>query len=201
MDTIDLYRRAQDGFDAVLAAVRDDQWDRPSACEEWSVRDVAGHVIWGQHQLRAWATGEDYAERAGAPGAPHPAVLATTDPLGTWRAARAESVPALTEESLRRPVSVPGLGEIPLAGIVTLLITDHVAHSWDIGSALGQDVRLAPELVEVAYGWGRSNAVRRPGFFGPELAPPAESDEQTRMLACLGRRAWVPDRAALGNSR
>src|SRR5438067_1950357 len=140
MDTMDLYRRAQDGFDAVLAAVRDDQWDTPSACAEWSVRDVAGHVVWGQHQLRAWATGEDYAETAGAPGAPHPAVLAGTDPVETWRAARTASAATLTEESLRRPVSLPGLGEIPVAGVVTLLITDLVAHRWDIGSATGQDV-------------------------------------------------------------
>ncbi|MCR6487918.1 TIGR03086 family metal-binding protein [Amycolatopsis sp. OK19-0408] len=189
MDTTDLYRRAQDGFDAALAEVREDQWDLPSACTEWTVRDVTGHVIWGQRQLQAWATGADYAETAGAPGAPHPAVLATTDPLETWRAARKESVATLTDEALRRTVTLPGLGAVPLAGIVTLLITDLVAHRWDIGSALGRDVRLEPDLVDVAFGWARANAVRRPGFFGPELVPPAGADEQTRMLAFLGRRA------------
>ena len=188
MDTMDLYRHAQDGFDAVLAAVRDDQWDTPSACAEWSVRDVAGHVVWGQRQLRAWAAGEDYAETAGAPGAPHPAVLAGADPVETWRAAL---VGALTDEELGRPVSLPGLGEIPVAGIVALLTTDLVAHSWDIGSAAGQDVRLPPELVAVAFAWARANAVRRPGFFGPELVPPDGADEQTRMLAFLGRRVSV----------
>ncbi|MFI5590169.1 TIGR03086 family metal-binding protein [Amycolatopsis sp. NPDC051758] len=191
MDTMDLYGRAQDGFDAVLAAVRDDQWETPSACAEWTVRDVAGHVVWGQHQLRAWATGEDYTETAGAPGSPHPAVLAGADPLETWRAARTAP---LADETLRRTISLTGLGEIPLEGVVTLLITDLVAHSWDIGSALGQDVRLAPDLVAVAHDWARANVVRRPGFFGPELVPPAGADEQTRMLAFLGRRvgASVP---------
>ncbi|MGW5715350.1 TIGR03086 family metal-binding protein [Amycolatopsis sp. NPDC003865] len=184
MDTMDLYRRAQDGFDAVLAAVRDDRWDAPSACAGWSVRDVAGHVVWGQRQLRAWASGEDYGETAGAPGAPHPAVLAGTDPVATWRAA---SVRTLTEAELGRKVSLPGLGEVPVAGIVPLLITDLVAHSWDID----QDVHLAPELVAVAFGWARANVVRRPGFFGPELEPPAGAGEQTRMLAFLGRRAPV----------
>jgi uncharacterized protein (TIGR03086 family) len=186
MDTMDLYRRAQDGFDAELAAVRDDQWEMPSACAEWSVRDVAGHVVWGQRQLLAWATGADYAETAGAPGAPRPAVLAGADPLATWRAAR---VTSLDEDQLRRPISLTGLGEIPLAGVVTLLITDLTAHAWDVGSALGRDVRLAPELVEVAFGWARAHVVRRPGFFGPELEPPAGADAQTRLLAFLGRRA------------
>lgn len=192
METMESYRHAQDGFDAVLAAVRPDQWDKPSMCAEWSVRDVAGHVIWGQHQMRAWATGEDYEEPAGAPGAPHPAVLAGDDPLGTWRAARAESVAALTPDALARITSITGIGEVPLAAIVTLLITDHVAHTWDIGYALGMDVRIAPPLVDVAFEWARAHVVRRPGFFGPELTPPADADELTRLLAFLGRTAWQP---------
>jgi uncharacterized protein (TIGR03086 family) len=192
MDTMESYRRAQDGFDAVLAAVPADKWGAPSACAEWTVRDVAGHVIWGQHQMRAWATGEEYAERAGAPGSPHPAELAGTDPVATWRAARTATVAALTEEALGRTTSIIGIGDVPLAAVVTLLITDHVAHTWDIGHALGMDVRLDPALVPVAFDWARTNAVRRPGFFGPELTPPADADEQARMLAYLGRAAWQP---------
>jgi hypothetical protein len=31
-----------------------------------------------------------------------------------------------------------------------------------------------------------------PGFFGPELTPPPDADEQTRWLAYLGRAAWQP---------
>jgi uncharacterized protein (TIGR03086 family) len=190
MDEMQRYRRAQNDFDAVLAAVRPNQWDAPSACTEWTVRDVAGHVIWGQRQLQAWATGTDYADRRGAPGAPHPGELAGRDPVAVWRAARAESAAALTPEALGRTTSITGMGEVPLAAIVTLLITDLVTHSWDIGHALDMDVRLDPALVPVAFDWSRSNVVRRPGFFGPELAPPAGSDEQTRMLAFLGRAAW-----------
>jgi uncharacterized protein (TIGR03086 family) len=176
----------------VLDAVRPDQWDAPSPCTDWTVRDLAGHVIWGQRQMQAWATGTDYADGRGAPGAPRPGEMAGADPVATWRAARAESVPALTPEALRRTTSITGLGEVPLAAIVTLLTTDTVVHTWDIGHALGLDVRLDPALVEVASEWGRSNMVRRPGFFGPELTPPADSDEQTRMLAFMGRAAWQP---------
>jgi uncharacterized protein (TIGR03086 family) len=193
MDLMESYRLAQDGFDAVLANVPADRWDAPSACSEWTVRDVAGHVIWAQHQMRAWATGEEYTQRAGAPGAPHPAVMAGDDPVATWRAARAASVPTLTPEVLARRMSLPGLGEVPLAAVVSLLITDTTAHTWDVAHGLGLELRLPPELVTHAYDWGRANVVRRPGFFGPELTPPtADADEQTRMLAFLGRAAWQP---------
>jgi hypothetical protein len=126
-------------------------------------------------------------------------VTAGEDPLMTWRAARAATVAMLTEQALARPTSIVGIGQVPLAAVVTLLITDHVAHTWDIGHALGTDVRLDRELLVVAFDWARANVVRRAGFFGPELTPPADADEQTRMLAFLGRAAWQPVPAWTGS--
>jgi uncharacterized protein (TIGR03086 family) len=190
VDTMECYRRAQDGFDAVVAAVSADQWDAASACAQWSVRDVAGHVIWGQEQLRHWATSQPYLVMDGAPGAPHPGVLADDDPVATWRAARSATVESLTDEALARTVVLPGLGEQPVSAIVTLLITDHLAHAWDIGQGIGLDVRLDPQLVPVSFAWARGHVLRAPGFFGPELRPPSDADEQTRWLAYLGRAGW-----------
>lgn len=192
MRTMECYRRAQDGFDAVLAAVPPDCWDVPSACAQWTVRDVVGHLVWGQEQLRHWATGRLYGVSVGAPGASHPGGLSGADPVTTWRAARAASVESLTAEALGRTLSLPGLGERSLSAIVTLLITDHLAHTWDIGHGIGLDVRLEPELVTLSLAWARENVVRVPGLFGPELAPPQGADEQTRWLAYLGRAPWQP---------
>jgi uncharacterized protein (TIGR03086 family) len=189
VDTLEQYRLAQDGFDAVVAAVPNNRWDAPSTCPQWSVRDVAGHVTWAQHQLRAWATGENYTQMAGAPGSSHPGEMAGDDPVATWRAARAASVPTLTEQALARTTSIPGMGDVPLVAVVALLLTDTVVHTWDIGHALGMNVELDPALVAVAFDWARANVVRRPGFFGEELAAPVDADEQTRMLAYLGRAA------------
>lgn len=187
MNVMDLYFRAQDGFDTVLTGVEPGQWEAPSECAEWSVRDVAGHLIWGQRQLRAWATGDHYAEQGG-PGSAHPAVVIDADPLTDWRAAREAATTELSEEALARPTTVPGIGEVPLIALVTLLLTDTVTHTWDIGHAIGVDVKLDPEAVTVAFEWSRRNAMRRPGFFGPELPAPDDADEQARMLAFLGRR-------------
>jgi len=189
---LDPYRRAQEGFETVMDAVPAGGWDAPSECELWTVRDVAGHVIWGQEQLAHWATGREYGRADGAPGGPHPAGMAGNHSLSTWRTARAAADDTLTAEALGRTVTLPGLGETPLSGIVTLLVTDLLAHSWDIGHALGLEVRLEPDLVSGSFAWARDNVIRVPGFFGPELTPPAHADEQTRWLAYLGRAAWAP---------
>ena len=191
-DTMTTYQRSQDHFDAVMAAVPADRWDAPSACALWTIRDVAGHVIWGQDQMRHWATAEDYPHPEGAPGAPHPGDLARDDPVATWRTARAACSGTLTDDALTRTVTINGLGETPLASIVTLLVTDHLAHAWDISHALGLDVGIDADLIVGSLAWARANVVRMPGFFGPELALPPDADEQTRWLAYLGRAAWQP---------
>src|SRR5262249_22564556 len=122
------YQRAQDEFDAAVSSVPSSAWEAPSACAAWTLRDVAGPVIWGQHQRRHWAIGREYTGVAGGPGTPHPGELAGADPVRTWRVARAAVVATLTPDALDRIVSPPGLGERPLSAIVTLLVTDHLAH-------------------------------------------------------------------------
>lgn len=187
--TLGSYRRAQDVFGAVLSTVQVDGWQHPSTCAGWTVADVAGHVIWGQEQLRHWALDVPYAEMAGAPGAPHPAQMAGDHPVTTWRLARATADAALTPEGLDRPVTLPGVGETTVRGLVPLLVTDLLAHAWDIAHPLGIGVDLDPTLLPGSFAWARDNVIRMPGFFGPELTPPADADEPARWLAYLGRAA------------
>ena len=49
------YTRALYAMDAVAARVADDQWDAKSPCDEWSAREVLGHVIWGTRAVAARA--------------------------------------------------------------------------------------------------------------------------------------------------
>jgi uncharacterized protein (TIGR03086 family) len=192
MNPLASYRRAQDGFDTVLASVPADEWEAPSTCADWSVRDVAGHVIWGQDQLRCWATGETYGGPDGGPGSPHPAELARDDPLATWRRARTACAAVLTDETLDRIISLPGLGDRTIESMVTIVFNDTFIHTWDIGHALGVAAQLPSDLVAVSHAWARDSIFRVPGFFGPEMTPPPDADEQTRWLAFLGRAAWEP---------
>lgn len=187
---MELYRHAQDEFEEALAAMGPSDWGTPSTCPGWTTRDIAGHVTWAQHQLRAWATGTADPAPFGGPGSPHPAaVLTSDDPLGEYRKARAETNAVLTGETLARKITLPGMGEVPIAAVVALLVCDTVVHTWDMGHPVGQRIELPPALVAAADEWARANAVRAPGFFGPEVTPPPDADAQTRMLAFVGRVA------------
>ncbi len=189
MTTLDRYIRAMDGFDRVVAAVPDDRWDGPSACTEWSARDVLGHVVWGQEMVRHLATGRQYDSRVGAPGAPDPGRLVGADPVGVWRAASASSVATLTPSALTRAVTLRAFGEVPLETFLEALTVDFLAHTWDIGHPAGIDVRLDPALVPGCFAWSREREMRAPGGIGPAVVPPPGADEQARFLAFLGRPA------------
>ncbi|WP_239155460.1 maleylpyruvate isomerase family mycothiol-dependent enzyme [Amycolatopsis sp. FDAARGOS 1241] len=182
------YRVAQHGFGEVVARVPGDRWDAPLPCSAWTTRDVAGHVLWGRRMLWAWATGADYAETAGQPGAPNPGVLCPGDAAATWRRAYADTAGGLDSDVPSRVALIDG-GEVVLASVLPAFVADTLVHTWDVAGAAGVPVSLDQRLVTIVFAWARSTPLRRPEFFGPELTPPTNAGETTRMLAFLGREA------------
>ena len=43
-EIIELYRRAVDEFDRRVSEIGDDQWDDPTPCTDWNVRELVNHV-------------------------------------------------------------------------------------------------------------------------------------------------------------
>ncbi|MBF6327692.1 TIGR03086 family metal-binding protein [Nocardia transvalensis] len=186
-----LYIRSQDEFAKVMEKVGPDEWDNPSACAGWTVRDVVGHVVWGMDLVRTWAGGKEFDNTVGAPGAPRPRDYLGADPLADWTLARAACLPSLTPESLTTVMNTRNRGPIVLSDMVEAMTMDFTTHTWDLGRALGLTVTLDPELIEHAQRWAELNveSARNPAFFATALPTPADADPQTRLLRYLGRDA------------
>ncbi|WP_242911250.1 TIGR03086 family metal-binding protein [Actinomadura terrae] len=190
------YHRALDLFEGLVAGVPRDGWDAPSPCARWSALDVAGHVTGGQHLVRALACGEPVPDVT-----EDPARFVPGDALAAWRAARAECAAALTPDALRRPVPVGALGELPLGDYLGGYVLEPLAHAWDLAVATGQPSRLDPGLVHHAFATAHLIAapLRAAGHLAPALPAARGADEQTRLLAFLGRatdRHAVDERTA-----
>lgn len=179
------YERALDLFEGVVSGVPADGWDRPSPCELWTARDVAGHVIGGQREIIALTVSADPPDAAEDPGQ-----FASDDPLRAWKSARAECGAALTAEALARPIPFGGFGELPLRDLLDTYVLELLVHAWDLAQATGQDVSLDSDLVHRAFATAQviGASMRAEGLIGPALIPPRGSDELTRLLAFLGRR-------------
>jgi uncharacterized protein (TIGR03086 family) len=175
------YRRRSDQFAARIAAVPPDRWDSPSPCEGWTALDVVRHVVDSQVRFLG-LVGRD----------PGPLPDVADDPARAWAAARA-GVQADLDDPVRAAAEYDGrFGRGTFAEAVDRFgNVDLVVHGWDLARATGQDDRLDPDdvrhLLDTTSWLG--DAQRGPQTFGPALDVPPDADDQTRLLAHLGRRA------------
>lgn len=177
----DRYARAANSFADTIDAVRADAWSNPSPCEEWSALDLVQHVV-DAHGIFEGLVGRELGEVPPVPD----------DPAAAFAAAR-----AVVEGNLRDPgaaaVEFDGFqARTTFAEAVDRFITfDLVIHRWDLARATGQDETIPADEVQACFEQARSfgDAIRGPGAMGPEIAVGDDADDQTRLLAYLGRRA------------
>lgn len=176
--TADRYRRLAAAFADVIEAVPRDAWDRQSPCPDWTARAVVDHVV-GTQGMFLGLVGREL-----TPG--------PQDAAGAWASASAQTQAGLDDPERAAEEFDGFFGRSTYADAVDrFLCTDLVVHAWDLATATGQEHVMAPEDIErlraavAAFGEG----ARAPGAFGPELEAPEGCDEQTRVLALVGRRA------------
>ena len=175
------YRRLSDAFADKIATVPDDRWNSQTPCEEWTAKDLVGHVVNTQGMFLGFI-GEELSDV--------PSV--DDDPLAAWNAARAQ-VQARLDDPDKAATEFEGFsGKSTFeAAADKFLCTDLVVHGWDLARAGGLDDRIENEDVERVRRNMESmgDALRSPGAFGAAVEPPPDADDRQKMLAFLGRRA------------
>lgn len=182
MDTPEqLYRDLSTRFTNVIEVVPAEAWNSPSPCEGWTAAEVLGHVIGAE---------TDSLKLGGLtmPDGPSP----EADPLTAWAHVR-QQIQAVLEDPARAGIEYEGyFGPTTLGqSIADFYCFDLIVHRWDIARATGGDTGISAE--EIAFVRSKlqhyGDAMRMPGVFAAELEPPADADEQTALLAFIGRRA------------
>jgi len=194
MELTTLHRRTVEHWAARVAAVNDDQWDDPTPCTEWSVRDLVNHVVgeelWTPPLLRG-KTIQDVGSRFDGD-------VLGDEPLDKARVAAADAAAVVDE-------IVPGGGRVHLSygeedmgEYVRQLCADHLIHGWDLAAATGGDTSMEPDLVNEVGAWfaERESSYRSGGAIGPRQSD--AGDPQSDLLAAFGRTSgWGPNHAAL----
>ncbi len=179
------YLRGLDGAQKVLTMVGDDQWEAQSPCAEWKAADVVGHLVGGMQMVSSLATTGE----SGLGASPGLRDYVGDDPKASFATTRSAMEANLTQDNLDRVVQSP-FGPMPLDQFLGIITLDAIAHTWDLSKAIGHDVTLDPDLVHQCYENVKplDAMLRSPQLFGPKVEAPAGADEQTELMAFLGRR-------------
>ncbi|KIZ15057.1 TIGR03086 family metal-binding protein [Streptomyces natalensis] len=174
-------------FGSRVHVIRDDQWDAPTPCTEWSVRDLVNHVtaeqLWVPRLVRDGATLAEV-------GTVFDGDQLGTDPAAVWDRAAVAAVAAFSAAgALNRTVHL-SYGSSPADAYCAQMMADAVVHAWDLSRAIGAEEALPGHLATAALrevepyapGLGAS------GLFAPAIEPPADADDLIRLLCLLGRR-------------
>lgn len=180
------YRRRADKFESLVAAVAPEQWESPSPCTEWTARDVVGHVI-DMHAVMFRPFGRSLS----------PAPALADDPMGAFRAARADVEGLLADPELCATVQdTPGGRRSVEEHIDGVPSADLVLHGWDLARATGQDDTIDQAELERTWPFVEQlpEEMRIPGAFGPgvvvfgaEVPVPSDAPLQDRVLGKIGR--------------
>ncbi|MGY0060071.1 TIGR03086 family metal-binding protein [Streptomyces sp. LZ34] len=176
MDNCHALRTVNAQFAEILSKAKEEDWELPTPCSEWNVRDLVRHVIGGHVAVASLLTGE---ELVAGPG----------DAVGVW-AARVE---AAVEGAgvLERVVRHPVFGELSGDAAVMIRWGDVCVHAWDLAQALGVDFTPEPGLAEAALEWlvPFGPGLGASGMFGEGADPGPGADAFARVLAITGRGA------------
>jgi uncharacterized protein (TIGR03086 family) len=180
-DISERYRKVAGQFTQRAKAVPDGAWDNPSPCEGWVARDVVGHLV---EWLPAFFFGTWAIE-------PPPVPSVDEDPVGAWEVVDDTIQSALDDPEIAGRERDTRMGPSTFEQTIDMICTgDILIHTWDLARATGLDETLDPEEVRrIVEGMEPIDQVlRESGHYGPRVAVTGDADEQTRLIAFMGRR-------------
>ena len=183
MDEItERYTRIAGQFTDRVRQVPSEKWNDDSPCPGWTARDVVGHLV------------EWIPAFFGANGVAFGVVPSVdVDPVAAWIAVD-EALSAALEDPTQatRTIENP-FGPQSLAETIDMIVVGDVfIHTWDIARAAGLDESLDADQVQRmldSMGSMPDEVLRSGGMFGPRIDVPEDADDQTKLLAFVGRRA------------
>jgi uncharacterized protein (TIGR03086 family) len=185
VDLLDAHTRSLDATGRMVANVRSEQWDAPSVCDGWTVRELVNHIVGGNLWVAELTVGKSIDEVGDR---------LDGDVLGDDPAAAYRDSAEVADRAFRRPGALDApaavsYGPVPGSAYCGHRFLDVLIHGWDLASSTGQDTQLDPDLVEELWAVvePQQDLLIGSGAFGDEHEIPPHADRQTQLLALLGR--------------
>ena len=167
----DMWSQAAGKWNEVADQIGDADWEKPTTCTDWTVRDLVDHAMHWQ------------AMGAGVFGA-------SVTPEDDWATVQ----PALSA-ALNDPANLEGnaeqFGNMPKQGVAGMIVGDLLVHSWDLARSLGVDDTLPAEASQATLmGLQRlpEQVLRGENMFGAAVEVSDDASPQDKLLGFVGRQ-------------
>lgn len=168
----------------LMAGVKADQWDDPTPCEKWTVRDLANHLVGGGTMFAASFRGTTVEMSEGE----------MPDMLGSDPAAAFDGVIADFEASVASPGAMEREVVLPFATLpaqvaLDIATFDLLVHAWDLARATGQPFDPPADVVADARRTAETivDGLRDGDTFRDTTGAPAGASPIDQLAAFTGR--------------
>ncbi|MBB5122457.1 hypothetical protein AF335_19035 [Streptomyces eurocidicus] len=173
-------------FTERVHAVRADQWDAPTPCTDWSVRELVNHLAVEQLWVPPMLDGASVADL----GDSLDGDLLGDDPAAAWDDAAAAARTAFAAPGALDRTTLLSQGPTRADAYCAQMTADAIVHAWDLSRAIGADEALPGALVEFARREVEpyADSLVGTGLFAAAVEVPVGADAQALLLGLLGRR-------------
>jgi uncharacterized protein (TIGR03086 family) len=178
--TAERFRRVAGRFSDRVDEVPAAAWSNPAPCTGWTARDIVRHLV-------DWVP--SVIGRSGITFTPGPSV--DDDPAGAWRQLAGTLQSSLDNPDIAIRIFDAGPpGQLSVETAIGMLVTgDVLIHTWDLAASTGLDPHLDRTIVsEMLVGMQSiDEMLRSSGHYGPKVTVPDDADDQTKLIAFVGR--------------
>jgi uncharacterized protein (TIGR03086 family) len=192
---LELHRRAMTRSVEVVDAIIDDQWDLPTPCSRWTLRQLVEHMTSDNLGFAAAARGERHDRSVWT-------FAAESDDLRADYARSALRVIAdFNAVDLAPEFWLPRINDailFPAPQAISFHLLDYAIHGWDVAVSIGVPFQLDDEMIAVVADIAEREVpdgprrLRPEAGFRPPVRVPDEAAPQDRLLAALGRTPTWP---------
>jgi uncharacterized protein (TIGR03086 family) len=189
MEPLDVLALARSQFAQRLAAVTADDWQKPTPCADWTVRDLVVHVVGGDRMSAALLHGATRDEAI----AVRRTIDLGDDAVAAFDAEADEIAAAFAEPgAFDRTYPHPSGMDITGARLLGFRVGDYALHGWDLARAIGADENLDATVVQAVWNalGPMADVMAKSGQFGtgPSGQVRDGAPLQQRLLDLTGRR-------------
>jgi uncharacterized protein (TIGR03086 family) len=185
-DLPEAHAGALDNTRRIVAAIGVEQLGGPTPDDDWDVRTLLHHVVYGNLWVPPLVSGETIEQV----GDRFEGDILGDDHVAAYERSAAGAADAFRQDGAMTAPCAVSYGPVPGEVYCGHRLMDVLVHGWDLAVATGGETVLPSDLVDacLAVVEPQIDALRASGAFGDDVTVPAGASNQTRLLALLGRR-------------